>query len=154
MTEPDPPGTHEKPKPDHEEPGLALPSWVDAAITRSKDTRPAQPAAPVRPNPPRPPPSPVVEEPLEDEPREEDLTPDFLAVEDEARAAQQSEVAETAIEATPIDRDDTAAAIAPSPELTTMAPARKGLALPWLLAAVLFAAAALVMAYLIWLRPR
>jgi hypothetical protein len=187
MTEPDPTGSpDEPPRPALEEPGLVLPSWVDAAITRSKEDRRTPDEAPV-PGSPSPTPPPVAEpafsspEVLETNPQdlviesdtavaeepaiESDATvPEDLAIESHAAIAPPPPTSGDAVEAEPVGilppLADNAAPLesAAAAEVAATAPvdepARRGLALPWLLAALLFAAAAVVMAFMIWGRPQ
>jgi hypothetical protein len=130
MSEPDPTGSPEEPpKPSPEGSPFSLPSWVDAGIMRSSDKKTsAERESRFHEEEAFAPHAPLAEP-------EGILEPERMP-EPETSGAEESSVA-----------------TAPKPAERGEVPARKGLALPWVLAALLFAGAAAVMAFMIWFRP-
>ena len=162
MTEPRKPGEGE-PAP------YTLPSWIDQAIARSKgeevapesptadddasvseDADTAEYPAPTEPaSPPRPRPS-------RDEADTTEVVPYFISP--TIDTTEEKHVKYPTVPETPIVRAEREAATesaAPEPdsEMVEVAPERRNGALPWVIAALFLAAAALVLAYLIWMRP-
>jgi hypothetical protein len=108
-------------KPGDEEPGIALPSWVDAAITRSRDKRSADPEGPTDAGP--------AAELSVAPPSSEPSTP----------------------EPPPSVHPDPA-----SPVVVADSPreAKRRAAMPWVALALVFAAAALAIGYILLTKPR
>ena len=160
MTEPRKPGEGE-PAP------YTLPSWIDQAIARSKGEEAAPdaseaessvsedadtaeyPAATEPASPPR-------QRPSRDEASTTEVVPYFISP--TIGATDEKHVKYPTVPETPIVRAEREAAAqsgAPEPdsELAEIVPEKRNGALPWVIAALFLTAAALVLAYLIWMRP-
>ena len=158
MTEPQKPGEGESAP-------YTLPSWIDNAIARSKGDEVSTPETPA----PEAEPSvsddadtqeylAVPAAPPREAPRAGDapeVVPSFLGL----GSTEGKHVKYPVVPETPMVRAEReAAAESATPELEAevdaeIDPAPRSGALPWVIAALFLAAAALVLAYLIWMRP-